>query len=133
MKTLQEHMESSRRSGSIEFYIQERTEDYVISVMPVTPGILNPIGLVQAGALIWLADVTASVLTLGGRIPAANGRGFPLAINIHTVLVGNQKDGQIKAEARFIRKGQQVSVVRTRILGTGEKLLAEVTSTHIPA
>ena len=133
MATLPEHIRSSKRTGKIEFFIEERNEHSVISRMPITPGIRNPLGTVQAGALIWLADVTASTLVLEGHPLGKDGQGFPLAINLHTALVSNQRAGEIKAEARFVRRGRRVSVVRTRLLGSDDLLLAEVTSTHVPA
>ncbi|MBT8351169.1 MAG: PaaI family thioesterase [Deltaproteobacteria bacterium] len=133
MSKLQDHINSAKRTGNIEFFIEERNEEFVISSMPVNPGILNPFGTVQAGALIWLADVTASVLAITAHTVGEDGIGFPLAIDIHTTLVSNQMDGEIKAEARFVRSGKNVLVIRTRITGNGDRLLAEVTSTHIPA
>ena len=36
--------------GDLEFDIIEITQEYVISKMPITPGMLNPFGTVQAGA-----------------------------------------------------------------------------------
>lgn len=83
--------------------------------------------------MIWLADVTASVLAIGSKEIGADGKGFPLAVDLHTTLIGNQRDGEIKAEARFVRKGRRIIVIRTRIIGNEERLLAELTSTHIPA
>jgi uncharacterized protein (TIGR00369 family) len=130
MPTIQDQINIARRTGEIEFFIEERHPDFVISRMPVTPGILNPFGTVQAGALIWMADVTATVLALEGQTLGEDGKGFPLAIDLHTTLLGNQKDGEIKAEARFVRRGKNVLVIRTRITGNGDKLLAELTSTH---
>lgn len=133
MGTLQENIKQTRRSGTIEFFIEERNKEYVISRMPITKGMLNPFGVVQAGAMIWLADVTASVLVMENRAPDPDGKGFPLAIDLHTTLMGNQKEGEIRAEARFVRFGRKVSVIRTRITGKDDKLLAELTSTHVPA
>ena len=133
MKNLQDQITADEKNGSIAFRIVERNEDHVISRMPVTPGILNPYGIVQAGAMIWLADVTASALALSGQQLGEGGKGFPLAIDIHTSLVGNQRDGEIKAEARFVRRGRTVMVIRTRVTGNDGKLLAEVTTTHVKA
>ncbi|MDY6830616.1 MAG: PaaI family thioesterase [Thermodesulfobacteriota bacterium] len=133
MSDLQDHINSARRTGKIDFSIEERRADCVISRMPVTPGVLNPYGTVQAGAMIWLADVTASVLALEGRKIEDDGKGFPLAVNIHTSLVGNQTTGDITAEARFLSKGKTVMVIRTRVTGNRNKLLAEVTTTHVIA
>lgn len=101
--------------------------------MPVTKGVLNPFGTVQAGAMIWLADVTASVLAISCQEIGSGGKGFPLAIDLHTVLISNQRDGEIKAEARYIHKGNRVIVIKTQITGNKRKLLAELTSTHVPA
>lgn len=133
MKTLQDHIRSAERSGQIEFSVEERNEDYVISRMPVFKGILNPFGTVQAGAMVWLADVTATLLAIGSREIGADGKGFPLAVDLHVSLLSNQKDGEIKAEARFVRRGERLLVIRTRLTGKENRLLAEVTSTHIPA
>ncbi|HYB20711.1 MAG TPA: PaaI family thioesterase [Thermodesulfobacteriota bacterium] len=133
MESMQDHISSSKREGHIEFFIEERNEDYVISRMPVSKGLLNPLGVIQAGAMIWLADVTASVLAIGGQEIGPQGKGFPLAVDLHTTLLSNQRDGEIKAEARFVRKSRRMIVIRTRITGVEGRLLAEVTSTHIPA
>jgi hypothetical protein len=35
MASLQDHINSARRTGNIEFFIEERNADYVISRMPV--------------------------------------------------------------------------------------------------
>ncbi len=133
MHSLQAHIRSSERSGEIKFVIEERREDVVVSRMPVDKGAQNPLGLIQAGAMLWLADVTASVLAIGDTEIGPNGEGFPLAIDLHTTLLGNQKGGEIRAEARFVRKGRRVVVIRTQVLGERGRLLAEVTSTHLPA
>jgi uncharacterized protein (TIGR00369 family) len=120
-------------SGSLRFIIQEQTAEYVISQMPVTQDMLNPFGTVHAGAMLWLADVTATVLALGKTEMSADGKGFPLAINLTANLLANQKDGELKAEARFVRRGKRVTIVRTTVTGNNGQLLAEVTTTHIPA
>jgi 1,4-dihydroxy-2-naphthoyl-CoA hydrolase len=133
MKTFYNKIQETRKTGEIEFYIEERTNEFVISKMPVKDGILNPFGTVQAGAMLWLADVTATVLALSKANLSPDGKGFPLAINLNTSLLGNQRAGEIKAEARFVRSGKRVTVVRTRVTGNQGRLLAEVTTTHIPA
>jgi 1,4-dihydroxy-2-naphthoyl-CoA hydrolase len=133
MESFKEHIEETKRAGNIEFFIEERQEEYVISRMPVQAGILNPFGTVQAGAMLWLADVTATVLAIGKTDIGEDGKGFPLAVDLHTALLRNQRDGEIRAEARFVRRGKRVIVVRTRVTGNEGRLLAEVTTTHIPA
>jgi 1,4-dihydroxy-2-naphthoyl-CoA hydrolase len=133
MKNIYEKIAESRKRGEIEFSIKERKADCVISIMPVKEGILNPFGTVHAGAMLWLADVTATVLALENVELGADGKGFPLAINLNTSLLDNQGEGEIRAEARFVRSGKRVSVIRTLVTGAQGRLLAEVTTTHVPA
>jgi len=130
---IQKHLETARRTGELEFFIEERRKDRVVSRMPVIPGTLNPFGTVQAGAMLWMADVTATVLAIGSADLGEKGQGFPLAINVNANLLGNQRGGEILAEARFVRQGKRVTVVRTRVTGDEGRLLAEVTTTHVPA
>jgi uncharacterized protein (TIGR00369 family) len=124
---------AAKHTGEIEFSIEERSENQITSRMPVSKGMLNPFGTIHAGALIWMADVTATVLALQNAKVDSDGRGFPLAINLFTNLIGNQREGEVTAEAKFVRKGKRVNVIRTTILGNNQALLAEVTTTHVPA
>lgn len=130
---MEEHILSAKRSGHIEFFIEERKDDCVTSTMPVTEGILNPFGTVQAGAMLWMADVTATLMAIGKTEIGPDGKGFPLAVDLHTTLLGNQRGGEIRAEARIVRRGKRIIFVRTRVTGDQGRLLAEVTTTHIPA
>ena len=132
MNNIHEHIKEARRTGEIEFFIEARSEDCVVSRMPTSKGALNPFGTIHAGAMLWLADVTATVLAIGNTPIGEKGRGFPLAINLNANLLGNQRGGEIRAEARFVRKGKRVTVVRTRVTGDNDKLLAEVTTNHVP-
>jgi 1,4-dihydroxy-2-naphthoyl-CoA hydrolase len=133
MKDIHEHIKEARRTGEIEFFIEERREDCVVSRMPISNGALNPFGTIHAGAMLWLADVTATVLAIGNTQIGEQGQGFPLAINLSANLLSNQRGGEIRAEARFVRQGKRVTVVRTLVTGDNGKLLAEVTTNHVPA
>jgi 1,4-dihydroxy-2-naphthoyl-CoA hydrolase len=119
--------------GEIAFSIVEANDEHVRATMPVTPGILNPFGTVHAGAMIWFADVTATRLAIGETQIGADGKGFQLAIDLHAALVGNQRDGELTAEARFVRRGKRVTVVRTRVTGADDRLLLDMTTTHVPS
>jgi 1,4-dihydroxy-2-naphthoyl-CoA hydrolase len=133
MQNINERIRSRDRSGSIGFSIVLREDDRVVSRMAVQDGVRNPFGTVQAGAIVWLADVTASVLAIGSDEIGPDGEGFPLAIDLHTTLLANQREGEIEAEARFLRRSRRVIVIRTIVRGAGGIVLAEVTSTHVPA
>ncbi len=117
--------------GTIEFTLTERTKDRVVSEMPVTAGIRNPFGVVQAGAMLWLADVTATVLVMDSDQPTEGMKGFPLAISLNANFLGNQKEGSFKAVSTYVKRGRTVSVVRTAVSGADDKLLADVTTSHV--
>jgi uncharacterized protein (TIGR00369 family) len=119
--------------GHIEFQVTEQTPEHVMSEMPVQRGIMNPYGGVHAGAMLWFADVTATVLAMGSSDFKEGMSGFPLAITLNANFTGNQKEGKLKAVASFVKKGKTVSVVRTKVFGDNDKLIAEVTTTHVPA
>jgi 1,4-dihydroxy-2-naphthoyl-CoA hydrolase len=119
--------------GHIEFRITEQGPERVVGTMPVQAGILNPFGVAHAGAMLWFADVCATVLAFGDREMTPGASGFPLAINLNAALLGNQKDGAFTATAQFVKKGRSLTVVRTVVTGDGGRLIADVTTSHVPA
>ena len=119
--------------GRIDFTILEQEPEHVVSEMPVQPGILNPYGVVHAGAILWFADVTATVLAMGSTQVSEGMTGFPLAINLNANFASNQRAGKLKAVASFVKKGKTVSIVRTTVFGEGDKLIADVSTNHVAA
>jgi 1,4-dihydroxy-2-naphthoyl-CoA hydrolase len=119
--------------GSIQFSIIEQSKDKVTGEMPIHTGIKNPYGVVHVGAILWLADVCATVLVLGSPHAAEGQKGFPLAINLNGNFASNQPEGTFKAVSSFIKKGKTVSIVRTTVFGEGNKLIADVTTNHVLA
>jgi 1,4-dihydroxy-2-naphthoyl-CoA hydrolase len=119
--------------GNIDFRIIEQSADAVVGEMPVQPGILNPFGVAHAGAMLWFADVCATVLANGSAQIVPGGPGFPLGIGLNANIVGNQKDGVFRATSVFVKRGRQLTVVRTTITGHEGRLIADVTTSHIPA
>ena len=117
--------------GSIEFTVVERSEERVVSSMPIHPGIKNPFGVVHAGAILWFADVTATLLAMGPGEAIEGMKGFPLAISLNANFLGNQADGSFRAVASFVKRGRTVSVVRTAVYGAGDKLITDVTTSHV--
>jgi uncharacterized protein (TIGR00369 family) len=117
--------------GSIEFSIIERAENRVVSEMPIRAGIKNPFGVVHVGAILWLADVTATFLVMGSAQASEGMKGFPLAITLNANFIGNQKDGVFTAVSSFVKQGSTVSIVRTLVYGADEKLMADVTTNHV--
>ena len=117
--------------GSIEFSVLEQSEDRVDSEMPIRSGVKNPFGVVQVGAILWLADVSATVLVIGSTQATEGMKGFPLAINLIANFIGNQSEGTFKAVASFVKRGRTVSIVRTSVYGEGDKLIADITTNHV--
>ncbi|MGO8987656.1 MAG: PaaI family thioesterase [bacterium] len=117
--------------GSIEFSIIERGDNRVVSEMPIRAGIKNPFGVVHVGAIVWLADVTATVLAMGSAQASEGMKGFPLAITLNANFIGNQTDGMFTAVSSFVKRGHTVSIVRTLVYGADEKLIADVTTNHV--
>ena len=117
--------------GAIEFTVVEQTADRVVSEMPVLPGIKNPFGGAHAGAILWFADVTATVLAMGTTQATEGMKGFPFAIALNATFLGNQAHGSLRAVASFVKRGRTVSVVRTLVTGASDQLIAEVTTSHV--
>ena len=117
--------------GHIKFTITQRTPDEVIAEMPVQPGILNPFGIVNAGATLWFADVAASMLVLDGNSLEKGMKGFPLAINLNANLLGNSSSGTFVAKSTYIKNGRTVKVVKTMVTDSSGKLIADVTTSHV--
>jgi uncharacterized protein (TIGR00369 family) len=117
--------------GSIEFSIIERAADRVVSEMPIRAGMKNPFGVVHVGAILWFADVTATILVMGSTEPSEGMKGFPLAITLNANFIGNQKDGTLTAVSSFVKRGRTVSIVRTLVHGADDKLMADVTTNHV--
>jgi uncharacterized protein (TIGR00369 family) len=119
--------------GKIEFEVVEHAPERVVSEMPIQIGIKNPYGVVHAGAILWFADVTASILLLGSLHPAEGMAGFPLAITLNANFISNQKEGKLRAIATFVKRGNTVNIVRTIVSGKDDRLIADVTTNHVSA
>ncbi len=123
-----------KMEGKIEFEVVEQLPEQVVSEMPIQPGVLNPYGVVHAGAILWMADVTATILALGSTsLPTEGMAGFPLAITLNANFISNQKEGTFRTVASFVKKGKKVSVVRTIVYGNKDRVIADVTTNHVPS
>ncbi|OPL15271.1 MAG: chemotaxis protein [delta proteobacterium MLS_D] len=123
--------------GSIRFSVVEQTPDRVVGEMPIHDGIKNPYGVVHVGAMLWFADILATILVFGSFRPgerATTGqKGFPLAITLNANFISNQTEGVFRAISSFVKRGKTVSTVRTCVYGEEERLIADVTTNHILA
>jgi 1,4-dihydroxy-2-naphthoyl-CoA hydrolase len=97
----------------------------------------NPTGAINGGVILSLADNIATGCANRAYFEKTGERRFMVGIDVHAVMLSNQRLGDheggcIRGEARVVRVGRRVTVVRTVVTGEGEKALAEVTTTHVP-
>ena len=120
-------------SGQIQFDIIGVSDTEAEGEMQVQPGILNPFGTIHAGALIWFADVVATNLVLGDEQIREGMDSFPVAVTLNGQLLANRRDGVLTATARWVKRGRRLSTVRTEVRDQEDRLLLDLTSTHISA
>ena len=120
--------------GRIDFTIESRESDRIVAKMPVTEDAKNPFGTMHAGALIWFADIAATLCAIGDlETIGENGEGFPLAIDLHVVVTGNESAGILTATATTTKRGKKLVVIRTEVRGETGRLMIDMTTTHLRA
>ena len=92
----------------------------------------NPTGNVNGGVIVSLADNLATGVANRAYFDTTGEQAFLVGIDLHAVMLANQQGGTITATARPVRVGRRVTVVRTEVRGDSDRLLAEVTTTHLP-
>lgn len=55
-----------------------------------------------------------------------------MTLDQHAVMLTNQQGGTITAKSEPVRVGRRIVVIRTQVTGKDNKVLAEITTTHIP-
>lgn len=118
---------------TIGYRLLEVNEQHALAEMDFRPALAQFTGLFHAGALLALADSTATAACMyavdpeGGFDPAT----FPLAIQISANLIRNTGEGAAVAEARLIHRGRTTMVAETVVRDRRGRMLAAVTSTHL--
>jgi uncharacterized protein (TIGR00369 family) len=93
----------------------------------------NPTGAINGGVILSLADNLATGAAGAAYFEKTGERAFMVGVDLHASMLSNQQGGRIDAEAHVVRVGRRVTVIRTSVTGDGGKLLAEITTTHVPA
>ena len=99
----------------------------------IEPHHCNPTGNINGGVLISLADNLSTHVANDAFEAKTGERKFMVGIDLHAVMLANQLGGSICATAAPVRVGRRVTVIRTEVRGTDERLLAVVTTTHVPS
>lgn len=126
-------MANNSLGGQIEIEMTGTNALEAVGEMVVTPGILSPFGTIQAGALVWFADVIATSLLLGREQPREGVENFPVAVTLNAQLLRDCRDGTLTATARWVQRGGRVSTVRTKVCDAEGQVLLDLTSTHTDA
>jgi uncharacterized protein (TIGR00369 family) len=101
--------------------------------MPFIPQLQQLTGVFHAGALLTLADTTATFACMywsSGTISRSIEQ-FPLTIQLSTNFIRNTNQGTVRAEATPVHRGQTTMVVETRVSDAAQRLLMIVTTTHL--
>jgi len=93
--------------------------------------VTQPTGLFHAGAIIALADTTATSAALAETDPEATGDTalFPLAIQLSSNLMRNTPHGKLTADAHLIHRGRTTMVANVQVTDDRGKLVANVVVT----
>ena len=113
--------------------VVEATAERAVAELDFRPEVQQLTGLFHAGAILTLADTTATrcsmyVVDPSGEPPPGR---FPLAVQLSANLIRNTGEGTITAEARPIHRGRSMIVMETVLRDTVGRRLAVVTTTHL--
>jgi uncharacterized protein (TIGR00369 family) len=103
------------------------------SRIAIEPHHCNPTGNINGGVILALADNLATGAANNAYYEKTGDRRFMVGIDIHASMLANQQGGTIRAVSHPVRVGRRVTVMRTSVYGDGDRLLADVTTTHVPA
>jgi 1,4-dihydroxy-2-naphthoyl-CoA hydrolase len=98
----------------------------------IEPHHCNPTGNINGGVIISLADNISTGAAGRAYFEKTGEQKFMVGVDLHAVMLSNQQGGTIRGYARPVRVGRRITVIRTEILGEDDKLLAAVTTTHVP-
>lgn len=110
----------------------EEHEGRPSAMIRIEPHHCNPTGNVNGGVIISLADNLSTGAANRAYFEKTGERRFMVGVDLHAVMLANQQGGRIRATSHVVRVGRRITVIRTEVRGDGDRLLAEVTTTHVP-
>jgi uncharacterized protein (TIGR00369 family) len=113
--------------------MQHGSDDGEVSAtIRIEPHHCNPTGNINGGVIISLADNISTGAASRAYEAKIGERKFLVGVDLHAVMLANQQGGTIRGVATPVRVGRRITVVRTQVWGDDDRLLAEVTTTHVP-
>ena len=97
------------------------------------PTLTQLTGLFHAGAIIALADETATAAAMWETNPTAELRPelFPLTLQLSINLIRNTNRGTLTAEAEIVHRGRTTLVIDVRVSDDQGRLVAKLTATQL--
>ncbi len=102
------------------------------AVVRIEPHHCNPTGNINGGVLLSMADILSTGAANRAYFEKTGERKFLVGVDLHAVMLANQRGGTVRAVAAPVRVGRRITIIRTQVWGDDDKLLAEVTTTHVP-
>ena len=102
-----------------------------VAELEVGPGVMTRTGYVHAGAMMSLADTSATYLAVAHIKGSYDDLDrFPVAIGLSSQIVSNVQEGTIRAESQVVHGGRTLIVVETRVTSGDGRLLEMVNTTQ---
>ncbi len=114
-------------------HLREVSDEHADAEMLFTKKLQQLTNVFHAGALVSLADTTATFACLYWMHDPLDGSqsSFPLTIQLSTNFLRNTGHCMVKARAVPVHRGRTTTIVETRITDADERLLNVVTTTHL--
>ena len=101
------------------FRITEATPERVTGVLPVTPKLHQPFGIVHGGVYATVVETTASV----GAVVALGG-GQAVGVSNTTDFLRGVRDGELRVEGTRLQLGRTMQLWQVRITDERDQLVA---------
>ena len=113
--------------------LREVSDAHAIAEMSFSATLQQLTGVFHAGALLSLADTTATFACLYWINDPLDGSrsSFPLTIQLSSNFIRNAGSGTARARAVPVHQGRTTIVVETRVTDADDRLLSVVTTTHL--
>ena len=102
-----------------------------VAQLPFKPALSQLTGLFHAGAIIALADETATAAAMWELNPTGEltPELFPLTLQLSVNLIRNTNHGTLTAEAQVMHRGRTTIVVDVKVTDDQQRLIAAVVAT----
>lgn len=112
---LREHFQQIALHRLLKLEHVELSEERVVTEMPVAPEAFNPAGNLHGGAIATLIDVAAGTAAALGTPNFEPGVNTLVTADMHIRYLGRAKGDKIRATAKVIRAGRQLTVVECQV------------------